>query len=124
MSQRRDTFSGMPLRVLFLCNQNRLRSPTAERVFGADPGLEVRSAGVDPDAATEVTRELLEWADFVFVMEKRQRNMVRRRFPDLYQAKPIVCLYIPDHYDFMDPVLIALLREAVPRHLEGRRADS
>jgi predicted protein tyrosine phosphatase len=51
------------LRVLFVCNQNRLRSPTAERVFGSDPGLEVRSAGVDRDASTPLTRDLLEWAD-------------------------------------------------------------
>ncbi len=106
----------MPLRVLFLCNQNRLRSPTAEQVFGADPDLEVQSAGVDPDATIPVTREALEWADLVFVMEKRQRNIVRKRFPDLYSIKRIVCLYIPDNYDYMDPALVTILRTAVPRH--------
>ncbi len=107
------------LRVLFLCNQNRLRSPTAERVFGEDPRLEVRSAGVDADATTPVSRELVEWADLIFVMEKRQRNIVHRRFPDLYRTKRIVCLYIPDRYDFMEPALVTLLRETVSRHLTG-----
>ncbi|HLG05139.1 MAG TPA: hypothetical protein VI383_03235 [Gemmatimonadales bacterium] len=112
----------MKLRVLFICNQNRLRSPTAERVFAGDPRLEVRSAGVDTDATVPVSRELVEWADLVFVMEKRQRNIVHKRFGDLYQVKRIVCLYIPDHFDFMDPALIARLEEAVPRHLEEHRA--
>lgn len=50
-------------RVLFVCDKNRLRSPTAERVFGDHPQLEVKSAGVDKDATVVVSRELLEWAD-------------------------------------------------------------
>lgn len=102
-------------RVLFVCNQNRLRSPTAAALFGGRPGLETRSAGVDADAATPVTRELLEWADLVLVMEKRQRNLIHKRFPDLYRSRRIVCLYIPDQYDFMDPALVALLEERVGR---------
>ena len=37
-------------RVLFLCSRNRLRSPTAEQVFGTWPNLEVDSAGLADDA--------------------------------------------------------------------------
>ena len=111
----------MNRKVLFLCNQNRLRSPTAERVFRDTPGLEVRSAGVDPDASVAVTRELLEWADLIFVMEKRQRNIVHKRFPDLYASKRIVCLYIPDTYALMDPALIEVLQRSVPPHLAEQR---
>lgn len=107
-------------RVLFVCNQNRLRSPTAARVFDGRPGLEVRSAGVDPDAVCPVTRDLLEWADLVLVMEKRQRNLIHKRFPDLYRSRQIVCLYIPDQYDFMDPGLVALLEERVAPWLDDR----
>jgi predicted protein tyrosine phosphatase len=106
--------------VLFLCNQNRLRSPTAEKVFGAEPGMEVRSAGVDPDATVPVTRELVEWAELVFVMEKRQRNIIRKRYPDLYQSRPIVCLYIPDEYEYLDPALETLLRQRVAAYLGAR----
>jgi predicted protein tyrosine phosphatase len=108
-------------RVLFLCNQNRLRSPTAERVFREDPGLEVRSAGVDPDATVPVTRELLEWADLIFVMEKRQRNIVHKRYPEIYRGKPIICLYIPDQYELMEPALIQALQQRVAPHLAGIR---
>lgn len=97
------------LRVLFVCNQNRLRSPTAERIYARSPHLEVRSAGVDRDATVPITAELLGWADIVYVMEKRQRNIIHKRFLELYGTKRIVCLYIPDHYDYMDPNLIGLL---------------
>jgi Low molecular weight phosphotyrosine protein phosphatase len=32
-------------KVLFVCSQNRLRSPTAEQMFSGRRGLEVSSAG-------------------------------------------------------------------------------
>jgi type I restriction enzyme M protein len=57
-----------PIRVLFVCSQNSLRSPTAEAVFRDDPRLEVRSAGTDADAPVPVTREFAEWANVVLVM--------------------------------------------------------
>ena len=50
-------------RVLFVCSQNRLRSPTAEQVFADWPGLEVASAGLDATAETPLSGELLEWAE-------------------------------------------------------------
>ena len=33
-------------KVLFIYNQNRLRSPTAEKIFSVNPGLIVKSAGI------------------------------------------------------------------------------
>ena len=57
-------------RALFLCSRNRLRSPTAEAVFAAWPGVETDSAGLAPDADTRLSAEQLEWADIVFVMER------------------------------------------------------
>ena len=104
-------------KVLFVCNANRLRSPSAERVFQGRPGLEVKSAGVDKEATVRVSREILEWADIIFVMEKRQRNIIHKTFKDLYRRKRIICLYIPDEYDLMHPDLIGLLLERVPPHL-------
>jgi predicted protein tyrosine phosphatase len=105
------------LKVLFVYMQNRLRSPTAERVFSDNPRLEVKSAGVDKDSTVLVTRGLLEWADLVFVMEKKQRNIIHRRFKDLYQEKRITCLYIPDDFDYMDLLLIDLLKEGVTPYI-------
>ena len=103
--------------VLFVCDQNRLRSPTAQSIYLDDARLEVKSAGVRTDATVVITRKLLEWADVIFVMERSQRNLIRKRFDDLYQQKRIVCLYIPDEYDFMDPELVHLLSERVEPHL-------
>ena len=105
------------LRILFVCDQNRLRSPTAEAIFSKDPRLEVRSAGIRSDAARGVTQELVEWADIVFVMQRSQRNAIRKRFEDLYRRKRIVCVYISDEYEFMDPELVRLLTERVGVHL-------
>lgn len=47
--------------VLFLCSQNKLRSPTAEQVFAAYPGVACTSAGLNHDAENPLTPELLAW---------------------------------------------------------------
>ena len=70
-------------KLLFLCSQNRLRSPTAEKVFSENPALEVRSAGVNRDATRPVSRSLLQWADIIFVMEKRQRDIIHTRYKEI-----------------------------------------
>lgn len=96
-------------RVLFICSQNRLRSPTAERVFAGREGLDVASAGLDTNASTPVSVELLEWADLIFVMEESHRNQLSRKFQPYLKNKRVVSLDIPDVYGFMDPVLVRLL---------------
>jgi predicted protein tyrosine phosphatase len=96
-------------RVLFICTQNRLRSPTAERLFAGRPGFEVASAGVAAAAATPVSAELLEWADLIFVMEGAHRSRISRRFRASLKGKRLICLDIPDMFDYMDPALVRLL---------------
>ena len=96
-------------RVLFICSQNRLRSPTAEQVFSNRAGFEVSSAGLNPDANTTVTPELLQWADVIFVMERSHRNKLSRKFRTHLNSKRIICLDIPDEFEFMDPALVRLL---------------
>ena len=66
--------------VLFLCSQNRLRSPTAESIFLDINGYDVQSAGLNNDATTPLTAELIEWADYIFVMEKLHRNKLQKKF--------------------------------------------
>ena len=104
-------------RVLIICSQNRLRSPTAEQVFSTWPGIEVMSAGLDAGADHPVTPELLTWANIIFVMEKSHRNKLSRRFRSHLRSQRVICLNIPDEYEYMDPQLIKLLQAAVPRHL-------
>lgn len=104
-------------RVLFICSRNRLRSPTAEALFGRRPNLEVASAGLAPDADEPVTPELLDWAEIVFVMEKRHRTTLSRRFGRHIRHARILCLDIPDDFTFMDPRLVALLDARASPHL-------
>ncbi|MBB3275713.1 MULTISPECIES: low molecular weight protein tyrosine phosphatase family protein [unclassified Pseudoxanthomonas] len=104
-------------KLLFICSQNRLRSPTAEQIFADWPGVETASAGLNNDAENPLTPELLTWADLVFVMERAHRNKLSSRFRAHLGRQRIVCLDIPDEYDYMDPELITLLRAKVPRYL-------
>lgn len=103
--------------LLFVCSQNRLRSPTAEVVFSRYEGIEAISAGTNNDAETPVTGDLIDWADIVFVMERAHRNRVTRKFKALLKDKRVIVLGIPDDYAFMDPALVRLLEARVPRHL-------
>jgi predicted protein tyrosine phosphatase len=106
------------LKVLFVCTANRLRSPTAEAVFRDEPGLEVRSAGLDSACPRPLTAELVYWAERLFVMERGQRDKVRRRFRDALDGKPVIVLGIPDDYEYMQPELVALLKSRVREFLD------
>ena len=103
----------MTKRVLFICSQNRLRSPTAEQVFASAPGIEVSSAGIHKTASNPVTAELLEWADIVFVMEQAHRSKLSKQFRASLNHKRVICLDIPDEYEYMQPSLVSLLRTKV-----------
>lgn len=95
--------------VLFICSQNRLRSPTAEQVFSGREGFEVASAGLNPEAETPISSDLLEWADVIFVMERAHRNKLSKKFKAHLKDKRVICLDIPDEFEFMDPALVRLL---------------
>lgn len=99
--------------VLFVCSQNRLRSPTAEFIFAHHTGIECLSAGLNNDASEKITPELIEWADIVFVMEKKHRTKLAVKFKQYLTHKRVICLEIPDNYGFMDPALIELLKVRV-----------
>lgn len=102
-------------RVLFLCSRNRLRSPTAEAVFRAWPGLEVDSAGLAPDAETPLSAEQVAWAELIVVMENAHKRRLQARFAGQLKGKRVVVLGIPDDYEFMQPELVdLLLRKAGP----------
>ena len=106
----------MSKNVLFVCSQNKLRSPTAEQIFAEWPGIEVTSAGLNNDAEEPLTVELVEWADVIFVMEQAHRNRLLKKFKRSLKARLIV-LGIPDDYKFMEEALIRLLKAKVTPHL-------
>ena len=108
--------------VLFVCSQNRLRSPTAEQIFAHRSDIEVASAGTNHDADTPLSVELVRWADMIVVMEKTHRSKVQRRFRHALGGTRVVCLDIPDDYDFMEPGLVRLLEARMARHLPSPRS--
>jgi predicted protein tyrosine phosphatase len=103
--------------VLFICSANRLRSPTAEQVFSTWPGVETDSAGISSGASVLLSTEQVDWADIIFVMEKTHRNKLLRRFRHHLKSKRVICLDIPDDYEFMDPILVRTLESRVGRFL-------
>ncbi|HBL14365.1 MAG TPA: phosphotyrosine protein phosphatase [Cyanobacteria bacterium UBA11162] len=100
-------------KILFVCSQNRLRSPTAESIFSEYEGLEVDSAGLDRGAEMPLSSEVLQWADIIFVMEKSHRSKLSKTFQPWLKNKRVICLDIPDKYEYMEPALIELLKKKV-----------
>mgnify|MGYP001194454077 FL=1 len=110
------------IRALFICTQNRLRSPTAEHVFAAWPGVETDSAGLGNDADVPLSVEQIEWATVIFVMESVHRRRLSTRFRKHLNGKRIICLGIADEYHFMQAELVELLRVKVAPFLRTHHA--
>jgi len=111
-------------RILFVCTANVDRSRTAEDMYRDDERYEVRSAGVAPFATVVLTRDLLLWADKVFVMNEREdqhRTLIRIRFPDV--DRPFVDLDVEDRWHRGDPELVKLLARRLRPHLGAPRRD-
>ena len=106
-----------PLRVLFVCRLNRKRSATAERLFCKRQDLDVRSAGTNEDARVRVNQRMMDWADVIFAMDSDGHGKLQAMFPGHASLARIVCLDIPDQYEFNDPELVGLLQERVGARL-------
>lgn len=102
---------------LFVCSQNRLRSPTAEHIFADIPGIATLSAGTKNDADEPLSDELVAWADTIFVMERTHRKKVQAKHRAALGNTRIVVLDIPDDYEFMDPALVRVLEAKMRRWL-------
>ena len=115
--------STAPRRVLFVCQLNRARSATAERLYCKRTDLEVVSAGTSEDALVRVNERMLDWADVIFTMDTGQQQDLERLFPSHAALAHAICLDIPDNYGFLDPELVKLLQERVGERLHRRKAE-
>ena len=107
-------------KILFVCTANTHRSPTAEELLKKDKRFEVKSCGIYPSSPTPISKELVEWADKIFVMCERlekHRTIIEDKFHDL--KKPIIDLNIPDNYWKGDPELIKVLKERFKVYLHS-----
>jgi len=106
------------MKVLFICSANKQRSKTAEDYFASKySSHEFLSAGTNlkicrKEGSTELTKDLLEWAEVVYAMEKRHFEQIQKNTGSTYYSK-IKVLGIPDIYKYYDSDLILLLEEKV-----------
>lgn len=100
-----------PVRVLFICSQNKLRSRTAHALFDGRPGFDVQSAGTSPDAQVVLDAKHIGWAERIVCMDREHLAHVRNHFGAMLKTRQVVCWGIPDEYDYMQPELVALLEE-------------
>ena len=111
--------------LLFICSRNQWRSPTAATLFAASDSLSERlcqrytakSAGTSDSARIKITPGLINWADRIFVMEKRHGAILLQKYPDLIAEKSIVTLHISDDYQYLDPELIEILESRLVEYL-------
>jgi predicted protein tyrosine phosphatase len=85
-------------------------------MFGNVEGLEVRSAGVSSGATVPVTRDLIGWADKIFVMEHKHEKAILKIDPSAWRK--IEVLNIPDRFYRNQPELKALLKERMQPYLK------
>jgi predicted protein tyrosine phosphatase len=95
------------MKILFICNQNKHRSKTAEELFRGR--FETKSAGLYNEKPVE--EKQIKWADVIAVMEEFQISEIAKRFPKYYMHKRIISLNIPDMYQYNDRELISLLNQ-------------
>lgn len=98
-------------RILFVSGKNMHRSKTAEDVFKDRGDIMVKSACLFKGSEVEVTREMVDWADMVFVMDKEDEKEMSERFHNIFERRFILCLEIPDIYDKDDPELEKEIRK-------------
>ena len=79
-------------KILFVCNANLNRSPTFEKWYKQKhPHIEVKSCGIYFGYPHQLNKELLDWADNVYVMT-------------LKMAKHIHDRYQKEHYDKVEVI--------------------
>jgi protein-tyrosine phosphatase len=105
------------LNILFVCSRNKWRSRTAETLFRNNGLHQISSAGTEASARRKVNQKLLDWADLIFVMEKKHQRRIQDNFLIESANDKIVVLGIPDAYKYMDEELIDILKEAINPYL-------
>jgi len=115
MHKRSMRWKFLAKRVLFVCSGNIDRSPTAEALLKGKEGFEVKSAGTWIGARTIVSKELIDWADMIFVMEGHHKEALKQI--DSKAEKKIIVLDIDDRYLRGDPELVRILKERLSKYL-------
>ena len=119
LANAHNKWQGEFKKVLCVCSAGLLRSPTVAFVLSQEPfNFNTRCVGLSPEfALISVDEVLLEWADEIVCMDKKQERELKTK-----TQKPVVCLSIPDHFEYRSPELIELIKkqyEAISKLIEG-----
>ncbi|MCF8461693.1 MAG: protein tyrosine phosphatase [Flavobacteriales bacterium] len=104
------------MNILFVCTENKDRSRTAESMFSESVEHVVRSAGTSSTARIQVSEPMLLWADVVFCMENKHKEILKQSFETATRDLRIIVLHIEDEYKYMESSLIEELDEATARY--------
>ena len=106
------------MKILFICSANKQRSKTADDYFSEKyKDHHFLSAGTNIKVCREegtsvLTSDLLQWADKVYVMERKHLDQIQKRTGSTFYTK-IEVLDIPDIYKYYDATLISLLEKKI-----------
>ena len=108
LANAHNRWQGEFKKVLCVCSAGLLRSPTAAFVLSQKPfNFNTRCVGLTPEfALISVDEVLLEWADEIVCMDKKQERELKTK-----TQKPVICLDIPDHFEYRSPELIELIKK-------------
>jgi protein-tyrosine phosphatase len=90
-----------------------MRSRTAESIYSDDCRYIVKSAGISKKAQVRLSEDLISWADIVFVMESKYRDIIVDLYPIESLSTKIVSLDIQDNYYYMETLLVELIKSRV-----------
>lgn len=107
------------MNILFICSKNKWRSRTAETIFKNHKDHNVKSAGTDEGSKVKLNEKHLKWAELIFVMEDKHRQIIKQRFQFENLSHKILVLDIPDDYKYMDEELISTLKVSINPYLEN-----
>jgi predicted protein tyrosine phosphatase len=109
--------------ILFVCSANKQRSKTGEDYFSTIyPALKFQSAGTnikmcEKEGTNPLTEDMLDWADLIFVMERKHRDLIKQHATSKYGNK-IVVLGIEDIYKYYQKELIDILVEKTAKYFD------
>lgn len=78
----------------------------------------MKSAGTEPSARKKLNSKIIEWADYIFVMEKKHKQRMSENFPTETKNKRIIILNIPDEFKYMDLELIEEIKSKVEDYIK------
>ena len=77
----------------------------------------MKSAGTENNARIKVTGGMIGWADIIFTMEKKHSKRIQEKYKEEIKDKKVVCLYIPDEFEYMDNKLIEIIKDKIEKYM-------